>query len=149
MSRRLQSSAGLIALALLAALSGGCVDRRFIIESEPPGAVVYVNNQYIGATPVDLPFQYYGTYRFTFVADGYETLTVDECVRPPWYEYFPLEFLSECLWPGVVRDLRSIHKPMQPMQMPSPEEIRARAEQLRAQGQSIGVPLPPPGAPPP
>ena len=148
MSRWLRSSAGFLALAALAGLAG-CVDRRFVIESDPPGAIVYVNNKYVGATPVDLPFQYYGKYRFTFVADGYETLTVDESIRPPWYEYFPLEFISENLWPLPVSDLRNIHKPLQPPAIVSPDEIRARAEQLRAQGQSIGVPLPPPNAPPP
>ena len=143
MSRWLRSSAGFLALAALAGLSG-CVDRRFVIESDPPGAVVYVNNKYVGATPVDLPFTYYGKYRFTFVADGYETLTVDETIKPPWYEYFPVEFFSENVLPLTVSDLRNIHKPMQPMAITSPEEIRARADQLRAQGQSIGVPLPQP-----
>jgi PEGA domain len=145
MSRGLPCS-GLL-LLFFAALTSGCVDRRFIIESDPPGAIVYVNGKLVGATPADLPFTYYGTYRFVFVRDGYETLTVDECISPPWYEYFPLDFFAENLLPYTLRDVHDIRKPLQAMVVVPPEDILRRAEQLRAQGKSIGVPLAP-AAPP-
>src|SRR6478672_8516057 len=60
------------ALALLA----GCVERRFVIESDPPGALVLLNGQPLGTTPVDGYFTYYGNYRFTIIKDGFETLHV-------------------------------------------------------------------------
>jgi hypothetical protein len=143
MSRRWPFVAGMLALTLLAVVSSGCVDRRFIIESAPPNANVFVNNKLVGATPVDVQFTYYGKYRFTFVRDGYQTLTVDEDICPPWYEYFPIEFIAENLWPFTVRDIHYIRRPLEMIPIIPPEAIKARGDEIRAKGQAIGVPLPP------
>jgi hypothetical protein len=153
------------ALALLAVISSGCVDRRFIIESDPPGAAVYVNDRLVGASPVNQSFIYYGTYRFVFVRDGYETLTVDEHICTPWWSYFPLEFVVENILPNTIRDVRYIRKPLQPRQEIPPEAILNRGVQLQAQAQTLGPPdglycvpanpapgtmaVPPPQLPPP
>ncbi|MEI6037860.1 MAG: PEGA domain-containing protein, partial [Planctomycetota bacterium] len=40
--------------------STGCVQRRMTIRSNPPGALVYVDDYQIGATPVSTDFIYYG-----------------------------------------------------------------------------------------
>src|ERR1041384_5794278 len=108
MSRRLPFFAAALILAITAFGVSGCVDRRFVIDSDPPGAIVYVNGKQVGATPVEMPFTYYGKYRFVFVRDGYETWTVDEQVCAPWWEYIPLEFVSENLIPWTIRDVRYI-----------------------------------------
>jgi hypothetical protein len=149
MSRRLPFLGWILTLAAVAGTTSGCVDRHFVIESDPPGAIVFENgnNRALGATPLDQQFTYYGKYRFVFVRDGYQTLTVDEQISTPWWSYFPLEFVVENLLPFTIRDVRYISKPLQPMQVIPPEEIRDRAEQLRARGKSIGVPLAP-AAPP-
>jgi len=84
----------------------GCVERRYVIESDPPGALVVANGQPIGATPVDGHFLYYGNYHFTLIKDGYETLQVDERFRAPWYEYYPIDFFSENIVPGKIEDVR-------------------------------------------
>jgi hypothetical protein len=129
------------ALLLLTVTASGCVDRRFVVESDPPGAIVYINDRLVGATPVDQSFVYYGKYRFVFVRDGYETLTVDECIRTPWWSYIPLDFVVENLLPYTVRDVRYIRHPLMPRQEISEKAILDRAEQLRAQGQSLGATL--------
>ena len=72
----------------------GCVDRRYVVTTDPPGAVVYRNGQYLGATPVDDHFIYYGKYHFTIVKEGYETLQIDQEIKTPWYE-FPLSTSSQ------------------------------------------------------
>jgi PEGA domain len=138
MSRRLPFFGS--ALALIAAISSGCVDRRFIIESDPPGAAVYVNDRLVGASPVNQSFLYYGKYRFVFVRDGYETLTVDEQICTPWWSYFPLEFVVENILPNTIRDKRYIHKQLLPRQEIPPEAILGRGEQLRTQAQTLGPP---------
>src|SRR4051812_48980499 len=46
-----QRCRGVIALALLVAMLAGCVERRFTIRSNPPGAQVYVDDYEIGTTP--------------------------------------------------------------------------------------------------
>jgi len=131
-------------LALVAVAASGCVDRRFVVESDPPGALVYVNEKPIGFTPVDQSFIYYGKYRFVFVRDGYETLTVDEQIRTPWWSYFPLDFVVENLLPWTIRDVRYIRKPLEPRQEVSEKVILDRAEQLRAQAQTLAPPSGPP-----
>src|SRR5262249_15529581 len=96
-----------LGLALLAAsLSTGCVERRYVINSDPPGALVYRDGRPIGTTPVDDAFIYYGKYHFTLVKDGYETLHVEEDFASPWYEYPPLDFFAENVWPWKIRDVR-------------------------------------------
>jgi hypothetical protein len=47
-------------LAILTAT--GCVDRKFVIESNIPNAQVYIDNKSIGAAPAYSPFEYYGYY---------------------------------------------------------------------------------------
>ena len=49
----------LAVLVCLAAL--GCVQRRMTIRSNPPGALVYVDDYQVGTTPVSTDFGYYGT----------------------------------------------------------------------------------------
>lgn len=136
-------------------LAAGCVERRYVITSDPPGALVLRNGVPIGATPVDDHFVYYGTYHFTLVKDGYATAQVDQCVSTPWYEYFPLDFVSEALYPGHIEDVRRFHYTLQPVEAVNPNALREQAERLRAEGRSIGPPapvaspLPVAGPPPP
>ncbi|HYV34376.1 MAG TPA: PEGA domain-containing protein [Gemmataceae bacterium] len=152
MSRKLPFLTGTVALAFAALATSGCVDRRFVIESDPPGAVVYMNDKRIGVTPMDQQFIYSGKYRFEFVRDGYETVVVDEQVRSPWYEWFPIEFVAENLWPWTIHEKVYIPtKPMAlpPMQVIPPEVIFQRAQQLQAQGQTLVDPNAPIIGPPP
>lgn len=129
----------LCVLALLGLLCTGCVQRRLMIVSNPPGALVYVGNQEIGTTPVAVNFTYYGTRQVKLVLDGHETLTDRIWLRPPWYEVFPLEFVSENLVPVTIRDHRQITYNLQPQLIQSNDALIDRANQLR---QSSGGNLP-------
>src|SRR4051794_16633744 len=88
----------------LAGLSTGCVTRRVFITSDPPGAAVYRNGQFIGTTPVSEPFVYYGKYRYLLVHDGYEPLDITQELETPWYEYPGIDFVSEAVIPYPFRD---------------------------------------------
>ncbi|HIA28532.1 MAG TPA: PEGA domain-containing protein, partial [Planctomycetes bacterium] len=39
----------------------GCVERMMQIRSEPTGAQVFLDGRHIGATPVTVAFDFYGT----------------------------------------------------------------------------------------
>ena len=78
------------------------------VRSNPPGALLYVDDYEIGVTPVSTNFTYYGTRKIRLVKDGYETLTVMQSIPPPWYEYVPLDFVSENFVPGQIRDQRTV-----------------------------------------
>ncbi|MCI0637642.1 MAG: hypothetical protein L0Y72_08305 [Gemmataceae bacterium] len=128
---------------------GGCVERRFVITTEPPGAIVYNEaGNPIGGAPTDKPFTYYGKYRFTLVKDGAETMVVEENVKAPWYQWIGLDFVSENLIPWTFRDIRRFHYQLQPKQLVPPQAVLQEAQNLRGRGQTIGIPLADPGASP-
>jgi hypothetical protein len=144
----MRRSACLLA-ALLAALPlGGCVERSFVVESNPPGAFVLVNNQPLASTPADGSWVYYGKYHFTLMKEGYETLHVEQEIDSPWYEYFPLDFFVENLWPYKVTDRRRFRYDLTPLQVPNTDDVLRRAEDLRNHGLSLLPPGAAPAAPP-
>jgi hypothetical protein len=126
---------------LTAGLLMGCVERKYVITSDPPGAIVFRNDQFLGATPVDDHFVYYGKYHYTLIKDGYETLQVDQPIPAPWYEWIGIDFLSENLWPFTVQDVHRFNYQMQPAQLPRVDEVMQGADALRERGLLLG-PLP-------
>jgi hypothetical protein len=140
-------------------LLAGCVERRFVINSDPQGAIVFQNGQPLGAAPADNHFTYYGTYRFTLVKDGFETLVVDQKVPMPWYEFPGLDFISENMLPFTIHDRREFFYHMEPMRIPSAADLLNKSQELRSRGQQLEplpgtspnstAPAPTPGFPPP
>jgi len=47
------------------------------IDSVPRDAIVYLNNQYVGKTPIDLEGKKYGFYKIKIVKNWYETLEIE------------------------------------------------------------------------
>ena len=133
----------LLAVAALVP-SWGCVQRRMTIRSSPPGALVYVDDYQIGTTPVSTDFIYYGTRKIRLIKDGYETLTVRQPFPIPWYEIFPLDFVTENLWPWEIRDERVVDLAMSTTASMPPESVVARAEQARLSAGSLPAPPPVP-----
>ena len=74
------------------------------VRTNPPGALVYVDDYEIGTTPVSTDFTYFGTREIRIAKDGYETLTVMQPISTPWYEYPPVDFITENFVPGKIRD---------------------------------------------
>ena len=136
--RRPLPTAVIVATAIGLCLSG-CVQRRMTIRSNPPGAQVYVDDYEIGTTPVSTSFTYYGQRKIRLVKDGYETTTVVQPIMPPWYEYPPLDFISENFVPGQIRDERTLDFQLRPQAVVPTDQLMARAEQLR-RGTQAGAP---------
>ncbi|MCP4263659.1 MAG: PEGA domain-containing protein, partial [Planctomycetes bacterium] len=44
-------------------LLSGCVERKLTINTEPQGALVILNDEEIGTSPVTVSFEWYGDYR--------------------------------------------------------------------------------------
>jgi hypothetical protein len=130
----------LLAVLCLASASG-CVTRRMTINSNPPGAVVYVDNHAVGTTPVSTNFIYYGTREIRLVKDGYETLTVRQPIRTPWYEIPPADFVSENVVPGEIRDYRNLNYQLTPQLVVPNDQLMERAERLRSEAHApVAVP---------
>ncbi len=129
-------------------LCSGCVRRRLTVRSNPPGASVYVDKQYIGETPISTNLTYYGTREIEITADGYRSERVLRSLTPPWYQIPPLDFVSETLWPFEIRDERVLDFELVPAQYESMEAIRAKGNDLRLQAsQAIAVAPPPTQSP--
>lgn len=126
-------------LTLCCVAMSGCVERRMTIRSNPPGAVVYVDNNQIGTTPVSTSFTYYGTRTIRLVKDGYETLTVLQPIPVPWYQITPIDFFAENVVPGDIRDNRTFDFQLTPQRVVPPEQLLERAEGLRQQTRGSGV----------
>ena len=134
----------------------GCVQRRFTVRSNPPGALVYIDDYEIGTTPVSTDFTYYGTRKIRLVKDGFETLTVLQPVPAPWYQTPGIDFFADNLVPGEIRDERVLDYQLQPQVIVPTEQLMGRAEELRRGSHAAPPPtmmpptnlLPPPGGVP-
>jgi hypothetical protein len=121
-------------------LACGCVERRYTVRTDPPGAQVIVNGESLGPAPASHNFYYYGDREITLVLDGYETKTLIQPINAPWWDNYLTEFFSENLVPVVIRDERDFTYKLEPARSPSQEEVQARAETLRSEANV----LPPP-----
>ena len=128
----------LLLLVLAAAAATGCVRRRLLVRSNPPGATVHVDNQPIGVTPCGVDFVYYGTREIRLSKPGYETLTVNQPIPTPWYDLPGVDFFSENLIPTTIKDERAVSYNLVRQRMAPAEEIIARGEELRRPGDAAG-----------
>jgi hypothetical protein len=101
--------------------------------------MVYVDNQPIGTTPCATSFIYYGTREIRLVKPGYETLTINQPIPAPWYQWPPLDFVSENVVPNEIQDYRTVTYNMQPQIIKPTDQLLADAQQLRAATQQGAV----------
>jgi hypothetical protein len=85
-----------ILLSLLLA-TGGCVERTLTVQSNPPGALVYLNDQEVGRTPVQRDFKWYGVYEVVIRKEGYVPIKTQTPVIAPWYEWVPFDLVAELI----------------------------------------------------
>jgi len=82
----------ILAVVLTAA---GCVRRSMSIQTEPPGALVYLNGEEVGRTPLQRDFLWYGTYEVVIRKEGNETLRTRQKVIAPWWQWPPFDLFAE------------------------------------------------------
>jgi hypothetical protein len=120
----------------------GCVRRVLMVRSDPEGALVSIDRQTVGQTPVAVPFTYYGTREIRLEKDGYELLETKERLRPPWYEWFPISFVTAHFSLRERRDVRVLDYRLTPKQLVDENELLLRAGQLRTDVSRDTVTLP-------
>jgi len=82
----------------------GCVERQLTIVTTPPGALVYLNDEEIGESPVTTPFKWYGDYNVRISKPGFQTLHTHRLLEGPWYDSFPFDFLAQIVNPKRITD---------------------------------------------
>jgi hypothetical protein len=85
------------AAALLLPALAGCVERTITITTEPPGALVWLNDREVGRSPVEIEFEYYGTYDVRLEHDGFEPQMTTGKADAPWWEFVGIDLVSELL----------------------------------------------------
>ena len=83
----------------------GCLRRSLTIRTDPPGALVYVNDQLKGTSPITYDFTWYGWHRVILRKEGYERIEDRKLLRAPFYLWIPLDLVME-LVPFPIRDVR-------------------------------------------
>ena len=72
----------------------GCVERQLTINTEPQGALVLLNDEEIGESPVTVSFEWYGDYNVRISKEGYETLNTHRNLKAPRHDKFPFDFFA-------------------------------------------------------
>ena len=132
----------LLPVTLLTALAGGCVGvrRELTVQSDPPGALVYLNGDEVGRTPVTREFVYYGTMDLRLRKEGYRTLEARPRVWAPLWQIPPLDLLAEAF---PLTDRHKLSYTLKPETEPAGEVDKPalidRANDLAARLQSSEV----------
>lgn len=128
---------GILVLAMLAC--SGCVERRIYLRSEPVGADVYIDGEFIGQTraeddkdgPLYANFVFYGKREYTIRKRGFETVSGTVELEMPWYEYPPVDFFSEVLAPWQITDEHGVSVDLQKASPADVEELYQAARDFR------------------
>jgi len=73
----------------------GCTERLITITSQPAGALVHLNDEEIGRTPVTVPFTFYGTYDVRLEAEGYRPLWSERKANAPLWDQPGIDLFAE------------------------------------------------------
>jgi hypothetical protein len=110
----------------------GCVERVVRIKTEPTGALVFLNDEEVGRTPLSAPFTWYGDYDVVIRKEGYRTLQTHRRTPRPWYQYVPIDFVVETLVPFTLRDEHLWEYELAPYEPANEAELVRRAVGLRS-----------------
>lgn len=121
-------SAGILIVSLFLA---GCVERQLTIKTEPQGALVTLNDEEIGTSPVTVSFNWYGDYNVRISKEGYQTLKTHRRLKGPWYDKFPFDLFAQLIIPKRIVDSYEWTFTLAPKQYPTREELIQNAEQLK------------------
>lgn len=126
-------------LLSLPLLLSGCVERFLLVRSEPEGATVYLDGERVGETPVDIPYTWYGTRELVLEKRGFREIREKVALRPPWWQWPGLDFLTDVVIPFTLTDRReaAFHLERAPLTSEELEEVLRRARELRKEA---GVP---------
>lgn len=109
MIKAIRSFSFLVLVAVIF-VSAGCVTRTITVKTNPSNALVYIDDELVGESPVTVPFTYYGTRKIMIEKKDddekltHERTTAFEKIKAPVYEIFPLDFISELVWPRELKD---------------------------------------------
>ncbi|MEE9392293.1 MAG: PEGA domain-containing protein [Planctomycetota bacterium] len=111
-----------VTILAAALFCGGCAQRILRIETEPSGALVFMDNREIGRTPIEMPFVYGGVREFLILKDErgpgpdqgpMKPLIVRQEVENFYFDTFPFDLFVE-LSPVAITDVHEFHFVLEP-----------------------------------
>ncbi len=130
-----------IIVLFVASIGFGCVTRSINIKTTPSNASVYIDDKYVGESPVSVPFTFYGSRKILIEKlndDGKLLLKrkiIYEDIKAPFYEMFPIDFFSEMVLPLKLEDNHHFDYELEPLVEVSIEERKKQlllnSEELR------------------
>ncbi|MCK4752485.1 MAG: PEGA domain-containing protein [Planctomycetes bacterium] len=111
----------------------GCVERQLTINTVPQGALVVLNDEEIGISPVTVSFNWYGDYNVRISKDEFETLKTHRELKGPWYDKFPFDFFAGIVNPKRIVDSYDWTFKLKEKQVPNREELVEAAQKLKEQ----------------
>lgn len=109
----------------------GCVERQLTVKTQPENAVVFLNDEEIGVSPVTVNFNWYGDYNVRIRKDGYQTLSTHRELKGPWYDHFPFDFFAQIIYPKRIVDSYEWTFDLEPQTELNREELVENARQLK------------------
>ena len=111
----------------------GCVERELTIKTHPEEALVFLNDEEIGFSPVTVNFNWYGDYCVRIQKEGYETLNTHRELKGPWYDGFPFDFFAQIVNPNRIVDSYEWTFELEPRRRISREELIQNAQNMQKQ----------------
>ena len=110
---------------------GGCVERQLTVKTEPSDALIILNDEEIGTSPVTINFEWYGDYNVKISKKGYQTLQTHRSIKRPTCDRFPFDLFADALWPKRIVDKYEWTFQLDPYQTPDREELINSAVSLK------------------
>jgi len=125
---RLRSTFALAMLGLTFGLTG-CVQRTISITSQPDGALVHLNDEEVGRTPLRVPYLFYGTYDVRLEKDGCKPLWTKQKTKAPWWETPGPDLIAEMIPNNKVE--QNWHFELETITPAEEEALISRAQTMR------------------
>ena len=122
-----------VAVLIVGLFLAGCVERQLTINTQPQEALVVLNDEEIGTSPVTVSFNWYGDYDVRITKEGYQTLKTHRKLESPWYDNFPFDFFAQILNPQRMVDSYEWSFELPEKVQVSREELIGDSQELKAQ----------------
>ena len=127
----------LICTIMAVMVLGGCVERKLTINTEPQGALISLNDEEIGTSPVTVAFDWYGDYRIRATKEGYTILNTHRNLKAPAHDGFPMDFIAGVLYPGQITDEYEWTFPLDEYQIPDRNQLIKDSQEFKIQALDI------------
>ncbi|MDD5326403.1 MAG: PEGA domain-containing protein [Phycisphaerae bacterium] len=123
----------IVGLLIASVFLTGCVERKLTINTEPQGAIVVLNDEEVGTSPVTVSFEWYGDYNVRITKEGFETLKTHRMLKGPWYDKMPFDFFAQLVNPMRIVDSYEWTFTLDPQTQPDREQLLKDAQDLKNQ----------------